>query len=116
MSAESDCHKLIQQIVSTRDVCCRRPGCSGRPVAGHHSFGRSNPTTAFNPRYAVGLCVRCHIPWGHGKPVEFREWLMSWMGEEEYYEALRLSNQPLKNIDYDQIKEDLKSILNALKY
>lgn len=70
--------------------------------------------TAFNPRYAIGMCAGCHVPWAHGEPVEFQNWVISWLGEDEFYAALRLSNTVVKNQNFNDIRDFLR--LELAKY
>ena len=114
-SAKDDCYSLIQEIAVARDGLCRAPGCCQIATAGHHIFGRKNMATAFNPRYALGMCVDCHVPWAHKEPDQFNEWVISWMGEEEYYAALRLSNSVCKHQDFKQIRAALLEVLKKYK-
>ena len=108
---KKDCYALVQEIVVKRDIFCRAPGCYELASAGHHIFGRNNLSTAFNPRYVLGMCVLCHIPWAHKEPKEFQEWVIRHMGEETYYEGLRLSNTVVKHQDFKQIRDQLKQEL-----
>jgi len=108
---KEDCFRLFQQIVVKRDVFCRRPGCTNLASAGHHIFGRTNLSTAFDPTYGVGLCVQCHVPWAHLKRNEFVEWVISWMGEENYNLGLLKSHQVLKNVCFDDIGKSLSVFL-----
>jgi len=109
---KTKCFALFQQVVVSRDRLCRAPGCSERSTAGHHIFGRG-ASVAFNPKYGIGLCVECHR-WAHAKPEEFKGWVIYMLGEGEYYSGLRLSNAVIKNIDYEQIRDDLKVLLKGL--
>ena len=111
MATQADCYKLVQQVVTARDRFCRAPGCSALSSAGHHIFPRARLATAFHPLYVIGLCAACHIGWAHGRPEEFLQWVVSWMGEGNYYAALRLSNTVVKNQDYDEIAAGLKNAL-----
>lgn len=111
---KKECYALIQQVVKARDVFCRGPGCPAITTSGHHIYSRSDVGTAFNPRYTVSLCVDCHA-WAHGEPIAFQNWVISWMGEDEYYAALRLSNAVVKHQDFNQIREFLKQELAKYK-
>lgn len=110
---EQECYALIQAVVLARDVFCRAPGCVHASASAHHIFKRDRLATAFNPTYLVGLCLTCHTSWAHGHPEEFREWLLSWMGDA-YYEGLRLSNTIVKNYDYKCTRDALRKTLKAL--
>ncbi len=111
MPNKHDCYALLQQVVVARDRLCRAPGCCGLATAGHHIFKRDRLATAFLPKYAIGLCINCHIPWAHKEPDQFTEWVISWMSEEEYYAGLRLSHTAVKFLDYDAIYQSLREEL-----
>jgi hypothetical protein len=114
MSAKLDCYRLIQEIAVARDIFCRAPGCSEYATAGHHIYGRTNLSTAFDPRYVLGLCVQCHVPWAHKNPDEFKEWVIRWMGEDEYEYGHQLSLTIAKHVDFHWIRDNLK--LELAKY
>jgi hypothetical protein len=46
-------------------------------------------------------------------PISFKAWVKSWLGEEEYDTALRLSHTAVKNQDYDEIAAGLKIVLTT---
>src|SRR3989304_2774056 len=96
---EKDCYALLQAVVLKRDVYCRAPGCTNRSTAAHHIFGRGNHSTAFDPKYSLGLCLDWHVPWAHLAPGQFTEWCMFWMGVNEYFTARRLSRTVVKHQD-----------------
>ncbi len=110
MSAEADCYRLLQEIVVKRDGICRAPWCNKPATVGHHIFKRDRAATAHDPRYSFGLCHECHVVWAHGEPNDFREWLISEMGQDEYDNGRRLSNTVVKYQDYAKIKETLERI------
>ena len=111
---KKECYALLQQIVKKRDILCYGPACESLVTSGHHMYSRSDMATCFDPRYTISLCVDCHS-WAHKKPAQFREWIISWMGEDEYYFGLRKSNSTVKNQNYIEIREGLKRILVAYK-
>ena len=115
MTIKSECYALLQAVVVARDILCRAPTCDRYASASHHIFPRANLSTAFDPHYAIGLCVNCHVPWAHAKPDQFRQWVISWMGEDEYYFGLRKSHSIVKDVNYAEIREGLKRILAAYK-
>ena len=55
-----------------------------------HIFTRSRKATRTDRDNGVSLCMGCHL-WGHANPSEFREWVISWMGEDKYLELERKS-------------------------
>ena len=109
-----ECYALVQEIVVKRDIFCRCPGCCNLAGAGHHLFKRDRMATAFNTKYVIGVCVECH-DWARNEADEFREWVLSWMGSNEYYEAWRLSLTVAKHIDFKQIRDNLKQELGKYK-
>lgn len=114
MSAKGDCYALIQAIAVARDRLCRAPGCRSPSTAGHHLFKRDRLATAFDPRYVWGVCPACH-GWAHRHPAQFRGWVISIMGENEYYAALRLSNSVVKHQDFIQIRDNLRAELSNIR-
>ena len=115
VSTKSDCYALVQEIACARDRLCRGPGCSNLATSGHHIYKRNRLATAFDPQYIVGLCNDCHVPWAHAEPDQFTQWVISWMGEDEYYFGLRKSNTVVKDVNYIEIREGLRRILAAYK-
>lgn len=107
--SKEDCYNLVQKIACARDKSCRAPGCSYPSTAGHHFFKRDRLATAFDLRYVWGMCLGCH-GWAHRQPDQFREWVISTIGENEYYTGLRLSHTVVKNLDYEEIRDGLKAI------
>lgn len=115
MSAKNDCYALFQQVVIARDVFCQRPGCNNGLISGHHLFpGSGKAATDFLPEAGIGLCVDCHVPWGHRKPNEFRAFIIDRMGDR-YYELLWLSETVCRNVDYKEVREGLREELKRLK-
>jgi hypothetical protein len=62
-----------------------RPGDRGIQAA--HIFSRRYKTTRHDPDNGVTLDTRRHL-WAHHFPLEFHEWVKTWMGVERY-EALK---------------------------
>ena len=112
MSAKDDCYRLIQEISVARDPFCRAPGCERLSTCGHHLFPRSRLATAFDPRFIIGLCHYCHVPWAHAKTKEFQEWVISWMGEDVFIEGVRLSNSIVKHLDFNEKRRYLMTELS----
>lgn len=115
MSAKDDCKKLIQEFVMLRDPICVEPGCGAPSDCGHHLFKRDRWTTAFLPEACVGVCTRSHTGWSHGKPEDFKKFMIARLGETRYYELRRLSYQDAKSLDYTKIREGLREMIASLK-
>lgn len=56
----------------------------------HHIFSRAYPGTKWEPENGVLLCMPCHLRWASVKFEEFRDWIISRIGERAY---LRLKYQ-----------------------
>jgi len=109
-SIKRECYALVQAVVCARDIFCRAPGCSNLATAAHHMYKRDRLATAFNPQYLIGLCVDCHA-WAHAEPDEFREWVIQWMGTDEYEYGHQLSLTVCKHIDFKKVRDNLKQDL-----
>ena len=111
---KSECYALVQAVVCARDIFCRAPGCCNLATAAHHLYKRDRMATAFNPRYVIGLCNDCHS-WAHAEPDEFREWVISWMGADEYEYGHQLSLTVARHVDFEGIREQLRVELGKYK-
>jgi len=114
MGAKDDCYRLTQEIVVKRDVFCQRPGCDRDASCGHHPFKRDKMGTAFMTEIIFGVCPQCHTGWAHGKPDEYKKFMIARVGRDVYYAARRRSNEVVKNLDYVQIRERLREELAGL--
>jgi hypothetical protein len=112
---EKICYELIQEIAIARDVYCQKPGCGLQADSGHHVFKRDRMATAFLPEAIIGLCTHHHNGWAHGKPEEFKAFMIGLMGEDRYYELYRLSQETTKYIDFRETRKKLEKILNNYK-
>jgi 5-methylcytosine-specific restriction endonuclease McrA len=110
MSAEYDCYRLIQEVVVRETPFCRR--CGSPATVGHHLFKRDRLATAFLPEAVWSLCNDCH-GWAHRNPYPFQLMVVNEIGER-YYELLRLSHTVVKNMDFKNVKEELKKRLREI--
>lgn len=70
-------------FVRTRDPICRI--CLVTPTKDNsHFWGRGNSATRFDPKNCIGLCRPCHDKYEHLKNYEYREWMLKWLGADEY--------------------------------
>src|SRR3990167_6033363 len=65
-----------------RDPECRR--CSAPTSDCSHFWGRSHSATRFSEENCIGLCRPCHDLWEHHKNNEYKEWMISWLGQARY--------------------------------
>jgi hypothetical protein len=110
-----DCYRLIQQIVTKRDVFCQYPGCYRRSSSGHHLFKRDRLATAFLPEAVIGLCVDHHMPQFVSSRM-FKDYIATMMGGTRYEDLERLSNTIVMadEFDFKACKKHLIKILEAL--
>jgi hypothetical protein len=115
MGAKADCYRLIQEIAIGQDPFCRAPGCGKRTDCGHHIFKRDRLATAFEPDAVIGLCTQHHTGFAHGKPEEFKKFMIKRLGEARYYELRRLSHTDVPFMDYEKKRDELKRILEEIR-
>lgn len=72
-------------FIRNRDRACKRCGKEGALTCSHF-WGRQHKGTRFDPNNCVALCwLPCHAYfWEKEKQGEYREFMMKWLGEEEY--------------------------------
>jgi len=105
-----ECYKLIQELVTKETPFCKR--CGAPATVGHHLYKRDRLATAFLPEALWSLCAECHN-WVHRNPYPFQVMVINEIGER-YYELLRLSHTVVKNMDFDQVKKELKKRLGEI--
>jgi hypothetical protein len=105
-----ECYRLIQRVSIKLYPVCVWPGCNQPSVVGHHIFKRDKMATAFHPDCVLGMCNNHHDS-AHRYRKCFKGILMVRMGDERYYELLRLSNAVVKNIDFKEVRDNLKELL-----
>ena len=109
----------LTQRVACRDARCIRCG-SVYGLSAHHLIPRSRChgklcSLRYDPRNIVVLCyAKCHIPFAHGKPVEFWEWMklydprrMEWLASQDSGESTTTSST--------RTEENLKEIIETLR-
>ena len=79
---EQEADGLIQELTCKGHKCAVCGSWQG--LSGHHVIGKAQCRGALywlrHERInVIPLCVDHHIPFAHGKPVEFREWMMERM-------------------------------------
>ena len=78
-TADSNFSKHIR----TRDPMCRR--CLYAPTSDcSHYWRRERSATRFDPKNCIGLCRSCHDLWEHKKNNEYKDFMVNWLGQEEY--------------------------------
>lgn len=115
--------RLWFESIYERDKSCQR--CKrGDTLAAHHIFGKkAYPAGRWNTDNGVLLCYGCHIFFAHGRPEEFRRWVIPWMCRrtktpvsqaEEMYDWLFAHVQEVKQFracDFEKIKTELENML-----
>jgi hypothetical protein len=72
-----------------------------------HIFSRRFLITRWEPINALSLCHACHRK-AHDKPVEFVEWVKSYLGESVYNDLRRLAKTGVNKNIYDGLIERIK--------
>lgn len=106
---------LWRDIIRERDnFKCQICGSKIR-IQAHHIFTRSAKNTRFDIDNGVLLCGGHHKFLAHQKPEDFRDWVIAWMGPEEY-NALRVrSKMPHRGMDLNLLGIFLEQALTKLK-
>lgn len=73
----------FSEFIRARDPICKR--CDAAPSRDNsHYWKRGHSGTRFDPRNCVGLCRPCHDLWEHRKNDEYKDFMVSLLGPEEY--------------------------------
>lgn len=81
--------------IRKRDPQCRR--CVITPSSDcSHYWKRGDSGTRFDPENCVGLCRSCHTIWERQKNNEYKDFMVSWLGQEKY-DALERRARTFKN-------------------
>lgn len=70
--------------IRERDKECRRCFSKVKALDNSHYWGRGNSGTRFDPKNCVALCRDCHTIWERQKNLEYKEFMITWLGQIEY--------------------------------
>ena len=112
--SEKECYKLIQMVAVKQDPICILPGCCQPSMVGHHIFKRDRNATAFLPEAVRGMCI-VHHDWAHHYPFQCENIWIELLGPKRYYELVRLSWTVVPDINFEEIRDGLKKILDTGK-
>ncbi len=73
----------FSQHIRKRDSICRRCKRAQSTDCSHYWL-RKHSKTRFDPQNCVGLCRPCHDIWEHQKNNEYKDFMIEWLGKEEY--------------------------------
>lgn len=84
--------KLFSLFIRQRDGRCVYPNCTETDIKRlqcSHFWARSNSATRYDPDNCVALCYKHHYGdrshgWEYAKHAEYRDYMLSWLGEERY--------------------------------
>ena len=109
---ERECYKLIQMVaVKQRPVCI----WTGQPsTVGHHLFKRDRLATAFLPAAVWGMSDSQHH-WAHKHPSQWKDIVIHIIGFPEYARLRTLSWTVVENINFEEIRNNLKKMLDKGK-
>lgn len=75
----------FSKFIRERDGNCQRCGTTENLTCSHF-WGRSHKATRYDPNNCVAVCwMPCHkYHWEKEKQGDYRDFMISWLGEEEY--------------------------------
>ena len=95
---------------------CQRCGSSSSSCNWHHIFSRRYIITRWDEDNLLLLCFGCHFNYAHSKIEEFRDFVISKMGEGKYMllKQKALSVRPMKIVDLKMVRVILEQELKGL--
>lgn len=90
--------KEFSRFIKKRDEWCRRCNIK-RSSDNSHFWGRSNSATRFDPKNCIGLCRPCHTKWEGQKKGDYKQFMIEWLGIEEYKLLENRANSIVKRTD-----------------
>lgn len=70
--------------IRKRDGRCMRCLRADVPLDNSHYWRRDMKGTRFDPLNCVALCRDCHTHWEKHQNEEYKEFMLDWIGKEEY--------------------------------
>jgi len=83
--------------------------CGATPVQAHHIFTRGYKSTRWDIDNGIALCYKHHFYLAHSKFEEFRDFVIDLMGEEQYNDLKKRSQEI-----YKPSPQDLEELLEKL--
>ena len=102
---------LFSRLIRSRGACEKCGSTDFLQAA--HIITRSRLNTRWDTRNAWCLCAGCHIRLTHW-PVEHRDFAWQTIGEETYYELVRLSESTTKVWRKSDFEAECRQIQTAL--
>jgi len=112
----------FSRYVRARDGKCMRckklgePDKDGLPITGlqcSHYFGRAGNGTRHEPNNCIALCFGCHQIWGSNDREAYRNFMISWLGENGF-KLLVIQNNTYKRKDEVMAYIRSKALLDDL--
>lgn len=91
--------------IRKRDGQCVNCG-STWPLSCSHYHGRARYGTRFDPKNCITLCTPCHDLWEHEKEGVYKDYMVMWIGEEEFRLLKERANEKVS--PYDSIVAYMK--------
>lgn len=102
----------FSRYIRNRDPMCRL--CLVIPTSDNsHFWGRGHSATRFDPKNCIGICRPCHDSYEHKKNNEYKDWMINWLGIEEY-EALERRARSFKK--RSEAVAECKTLLTQLEH
>lgn len=102
----SEADRLFSIEIRKRDGQC--VNCGSTLFLGcSHYFSRGIYALRYDPENCITLCQECHENWEHEKDGVYKDFMIMWLGEEEF-EVLKYRSK-MKINPYQAITEFMKS-------
>lgn len=96
---------LFSKQIRKRDGQC--VNCGSTLFLGcSHYFGRAIYATRYDPLNCICLCTSCHELWEHEKDGVYKDYMIMWIGEEEFKALKERANEKVS--PYDSIVAYMK--------
>lgn len=97
--------------IRERDGCCKSCGTTERLTCSHY-WRRGHSSTRYDPLNCIALCVDCHSIWENTKNREYKDFMLDWLGEEQY---LVLEHRARTFMKRDEAVEEWRRLYQQLR-
>lgn len=88
----------FSKFIINRDKKCLRCG-SIQMLTCSHFHGRTNWATRYEPTNCITLCISCHDSWESKKSGVYMDFMMEWLGEDQFFILHHLSEMTISKAD-----------------
>lgn len=103
----------FSKFIINRDKKCMNCG-STQMLTCSHFHGRANYATRFEPTNCVTFCITCHDIFESKKSGAYMDWMIDWLGEDQFMVLDHISKMDISKIDSLKIAHNLlKKVENS---